>query len=396
MNFDDYEQLPTNNIGTNMIAGALAGIMEHLLMYPIDSVKTRMQSLSPLRVGETIGSTLNKMITQEGIMRPLRGVGAVVLGAGPAHSLYFGIYEFSKEHLSRLNLNDNINYVVSAVSATLMHDAISNPTEVIKQRMQMYNSPYKSVINCAKAVYKQEGLSAFYRSYTTQLVMNLPYHAIHFSTYEFFQELLNKDRLYNPMVHVVAGGAAGAAAAAFTTPLDVCKTLLNTQEDGIGNTKGLVAAVKKVYRLAGPKGFFKGLPARVLYQMPATAICWSTYEFFKYLLNRVEKQKVPTTADPIATVPLSIIAIESGATKDINEKNRKRYVIPKEASQVILNDNKLGISSTSPTNNTNPTTGILPRELPAMSANSGLYYAHTLHTTETTSNKSNVNIRFDP
>lgn len=39
MNFDDYEQLDTNNIGTNMTAGALAGIMEHLVMYPIDSVK---------------------------------------------------------------------------------------------------------------------------------------------------------------------------------------------------------------------------------------------------------------------------------------------------------------------------------------------------------------------
>lgn len=77
---------------------------------------------------------------------------------------------------------------MSATSATLIHDAISNPTEVIKQRLQMYNSPYKSVMECAKKVFQQEGFSAFYRSYTTQLVMNLPYQAIHFTTYEFFQE----------------------------------------------------------------------------------------------------------------------------------------------------------------------------------------------------------------
>lgn len=79
---------------------------------------------------------------------------------------------------------------MSATSATLLHDAISNPTEVIKQRLQMYNSPYKSVVDCARTVFRQEGVSAFYRSYTTQLVMNLPYHAIHFSTYEFFQEMV--------------------------------------------------------------------------------------------------------------------------------------------------------------------------------------------------------------
>lgn len=80
---------------------------------------------------------------------------------------------------------------MSATAATLIHDAISNPTEVIKQRLQMYDSPYKSVVDCAKRVFQQEGISAFYRSYTTQLVMNLPYQALHFTTYEFFQEMVS-------------------------------------------------------------------------------------------------------------------------------------------------------------------------------------------------------------
>lgn len=42
--------------------------------------------------------------------------------------------------------------------------------------------------------------------------------------------------------------------------------------------------------MAGPFGFFKGLGARVLYTMPATAICWSTYEFFKFMLSRKSNQ----------------------------------------------------------------------------------------------------------
>lgn len=39
MNADDYETLPTDSIGTHMTAGAIAGIMEHCVMYPLDSVK---------------------------------------------------------------------------------------------------------------------------------------------------------------------------------------------------------------------------------------------------------------------------------------------------------------------------------------------------------------------
>lgn len=285
MNFDDYEQLPSTSVTTNMTAGAIAGVLEHCVMYPLDSVKTRMQSLSPSHSGFSVYQTLSNMVTKEGLLRPIRGMGAVVIGAGPAHAFYFGTYEYTKETMSRFSKNQHVHYITAATTATLIHDAISNPTEVIKQRLQMYDSPYRSVMHCTRQVYKTEGLSAFYRSYSTQLVMNLPYQAIHFSTYEFFQDLMNKDRKYNPPVHVVAGGAAGAAAAAFTTPLDVVKTLLNTQETGIGSTRTMFEAIAQIYKMAGPLGFFKGMVPRVLYSMPATAICWSSYEFFKYLLG---------------------------------------------------------------------------------------------------------------
>ncbi|KPJ02979.1 Mitoferrin-1 [Papilio xuthus] len=39
MNFEDYETLPTQNSVTHMTAGAIAGVMEHCIMYPLDSVK---------------------------------------------------------------------------------------------------------------------------------------------------------------------------------------------------------------------------------------------------------------------------------------------------------------------------------------------------------------------
>lgn len=39
MNFDDYEQLPSPSTATNMIAGGAAGILEHCVMYPVDSIK---------------------------------------------------------------------------------------------------------------------------------------------------------------------------------------------------------------------------------------------------------------------------------------------------------------------------------------------------------------------
>lgn len=39
---EDYENLPTSaSLSTHMTAGAMAGILEHSIMYPVDSVKVR-------------------------------------------------------------------------------------------------------------------------------------------------------------------------------------------------------------------------------------------------------------------------------------------------------------------------------------------------------------------
>lgn len=191
----------------------------------------------------------------------------------------------------------------------------------------MANSPYKSVLDCMVKTYGQEGFRAFYRSYITQLTMNIPFQSIHFAVYEFCQKLTNKEGTYNPPAHMFSGAAAGATAAALTTPLDVCKTLLNTQEGT--KTSGLLQAINIVYRLGGVGGFFRGVQARIMYTMPSTAICWSTYEFFKYILGasdmRIgaavhaeedtvdEKKENATTTDSRSIKPPKELPVISGA-----------------------------------------------------------------------------------
>ncbi|XP_071435168.1 mitoferrin-1 [Pithys albifrons albifrons] len=305
MDGDEYESLPSGAaLGTHMVAGAVAGIMEHTVMYPVDSVKTRMQSLQPDPKAQyrSVYEALKKIVLTEGLWRPLRGINVTMLGAGPAHALYFACYESMKKSLSETlqqGGNSHLANGIAGSAATLLHDAVMNPAEVVKQRMQMFNSPYRSVLSCVRTVQRTEGFGAFYRSYTTQLTMNVPFQAIHFITYEFLQEHMNPLRGYNPTSHIVAGAVAGAVAAAATTPLDVCKTLLNTQENTAlsslnirGHLSGMLNAFRTVYQLGGLGGFFKGVQARVIYQMPSTAIAWSVYEFFKYFLtkHRLEKR----------------------------------------------------------------------------------------------------------
>ena len=187
---------------------------------------------------------------------------------------------------------------------------------VVKQRLQMYNSPYKSVLDCIVKVYRAEGAKAFYRSYTTQLTMNVPFQSVHFMIYEFSQTITNPDRRYNPPAHMVSGAVAGAVAAAITTPLDVCKTFLNTNPNqGKESGTGLMHSIRTVYKLGGASGFFRGMNARVLYQMPSTAICWSMYEFFKYFLSRRGSEPGDSTMILMVT-PGTVVADASSEEQD--------------------------------------------------------------------------------
>ena len=64
----------------------------------------------------------------------------------------------------------------------------------------------------------------------------MPFSFIHFHLYEQIQRFLNPDGKYNPTANAIAGAVAGGTAAFLTTPLDVVKTVLNTQESRIMST----------------------------------------------------------------------------------------------------------------------------------------------------------------
>jgi len=175
----------------------------------------------------------------------------------------------------------------------LFQSFFSPPSSVIKQRMQVHQSQFRSVWTCAASVYRAEGLAAFYVSYPTTLAISIPFNAIQFTVYEHIKKFANPRNEYSPQTHIAAGGIAGAVAAAVTTPLDVAKTILQTRgtstEADIRNVGGMMDAFKVIWTRDGIKGFARGLTPRVLTIMPSSALCWLSYEFFStcYLLATV-------------------------------------------------------------------------------------------------------------
>ena len=96
------------------VAGSIAGLAEHSLMFPVDTVKTLMQVRqgpqlqASLAAAEGAGAggglhgmvaSASHLISSGGMPRMWRGVQTMFSGCVPAHAAYFSVYEGCKARL---------------------------------------------------------------------------------------------------------------------------------------------------------------------------------------------------------------------------------------------------------------------------------------------------------
>lgn len=91
-----------------IVSNALESGNEHNANFQYDFIpkfslcQTRMQSLQPEPAAryKNVMDALHRIVATEGVWRPMRGLNATAVGAGPAHALYFACYEKLKKTLS--------------------------------------------------------------------------------------------------------------------------------------------------------------------------------------------------------------------------------------------------------------------------------------------------------
>ncbi|KAG3181656.1 hypothetical protein PC128_g15034 [Phytophthora cactorum] len=318
----------------HMLAGSAAGVAEHVSIFPIDTVKTHMQCQhcpvngKPIKLTAT--QTARKLVAEEGTFRLFRGVSTMLGASLPAHAVYFSVFEAAKKALGAdTNTITPMASGSAGVIATVCHDLIMTPMDVVKQRLQL--GYYNGVADCFKTVMKHEGLRALYISFPTTLLMNLPYSMIMVSANETFKKILNPSGEMNVSAYIASGAAAGALAGALTNPLDVAKTRLQTQSmmmteeascpsrtrcaqlqtrgvsitvppscsingrPGIERAEpvlrrqyaGLMDALIQIKAQEGFAGFFRGVYPRLLVHAPSVAVSWTTFEVLKKTLDRM-------------------------------------------------------------------------------------------------------------
>ena len=94
---EDWEEWDPSqgNFLHHMVAGSIAGITEHTVMYPVDTFKTYVQCMRECPEA-VAGRRVMEMVRGQGMLRLWRGVGTMFTGCVPAHALYFSVLEDCK------------------------------------------------------------------------------------------------------------------------------------------------------------------------------------------------------------------------------------------------------------------------------------------------------------
>jgi solute carrier family 25 S-adenosylmethionine transporter 26 len=225
---------------TYLYASGLARAISVSIMFPFDTIKSRLQ---------------NNSITNASLYTGYRYTICTQTIYG---MLVFGTYENIKHHmLHKYSAIPHLHiYLASAIFSDMLGSVFLSPCEIIKQNIQI--GKYKTVSEAIQHI-KWQGL---YKGYGALIARDLPFRAIQLPLYDILKEQYDNT--------LIVGCVAGMTAAAITNPIDVIKTQIMCN-----NRQNMTV-----------KNMFAGLPYRVAYLGGMSSLYFILYEKIRLFVSK--------------------------------------------------------------------------------------------------------------
>ena len=307
LNSDLPQNAPQMALWQSMILGGVSAMCGATTVFPLDKVKTRIQS-NPTAAANGILSNLASIAKQEGVFRLYRGIQAQLIGITPEKALKLTVNDFLRKRIAKRHEletgKSNVQLTVkeemlAGIGTGLVQVFVTNPIEVVKIRLQMQTT----VIKSPATVIKELGFTGLYQGLSATLLRDVPFNAMYFSIYQGLKKVfssyeLDKQRAklqkqFNNMLDpsrlpvsvdlnagylLLASCLAGSFAAGLDTPADCIKTNL---QNGQNKYTGIIDCARGIIKKQGVGALFRGWKARVLIISPLFGITMMCYEMLQ-------------------------------------------------------------------------------------------------------------------
>ncbi|GAA5861410.1 hypothetical protein JCM8115_001892 [Rhodotorula mucilaginosa] len=191
------------------------------------------------------------------------------------------------------------DFMMGGVSAAVAKTAAA-PIERIKLLVQNQGemlksgrlaTPYKGIADCAARTYADEGLVAFWRGNTANVIRYFPTQALNFAFKDYYKSLFSFDQKRDGYAkwmagNLASGGAAGATSLLFVYSLDYARTRLAADSKGANKGgerqfNGLVDVYKKTLASDGIAGLYRGFIPSVVGIIVYRGLYFGMYDSLK-------------------------------------------------------------------------------------------------------------------
>jgi len=266
------------------ITGGIAGSIGAAAVYPVDSVKTRLQNertpqgQEPKYTGAL--DCFTKTVREEGASALYQGLLPQVVGVWPEKAIKLTVNDavrkvFADPATGSVALPFEI---LAGAAGGLFQDIFTNPLEIVKVRLQVADSRSGKQLSPIE-VTKELGFAGLYQGVGVCLARDVPFSAIYFPAFAHLKEAWIPAG-EEPLLRLLLAGAIAAIPAAYlVTPADVIKTRLQVKaEDGQDVYKGPFDCYQQIVEKEGWQALFKGGVQRVARSSPQFAVTLTVFD----------------------------------------------------------------------------------------------------------------------
>ncbi|KAF2088777.1 mitochondrial 2-oxodicarboxylate carrier protein-like protein [Saccharata proteae CBS 121410] len=267
-------------------AGAVAGVSEILVMYPLDVVKTRVQLQTASAVGEDryngMLDCFRKIIRNEGFSRLYRGINAPILMEAPKRATKFAANDswgnVYRNLFGQAKMTQSLS-ILTGATAGATEAFVVVPFELVKIRLQdkAQAHKYNGMADCVKKIVAQEGVLTLYQGLESTMWRHILWNAGYFGCIFQVRGLLPeaKDKKSKVTNDLMSGAIGGTVGTILNTPMDVVKSRIQNSSKVAGTVPKYNWAWPALGTVMKEEGFgalYKGFIPKVLRLGPGGGI----------------------------------------------------------------------------------------------------------------------------
>jgi solute carrier family 25 carnitine/acylcarnitine transporter 20/29 len=181
-------------IGKNMICGSFAGLVQSLIICPMEHVKCRLQIQHGQGAADYIYKNsldcTQQIVQSHGLRGLYRGMASTCWREGPGFGFYFVSYDLVRDKITQVARCDEHSFMASFLAggfAGCFVWASTYPFDIIKTRIQTapLDAPSLKIATVARSLIRKEGFLSLYRGLGVTLIRAFPVNAILFPIYGF-------------------------------------------------------------------------------------------------------------------------------------------------------------------------------------------------------------------